>query len=344
MIKNRMKNKGVTLIESMLVVGIISLAMLGGFQYQVKKAEKEKIDEFVYDYSVILKAFESKINFDGLEDKEHWKDLKFDHKNYKDHVRHNLIRNNERCADDLGHASMDKSYINCFFKTNFKQFNVLFKGSVDFYKDESFKSYKMTFRPKNKKGLEKIKILERSLKLATRETDFYSDIVFYNKGQEVSYIECIKEKEHCLLQFSFGMDYNYLDEEVEKVKKENVTYNKYGGNNFNDLDDSYDYDYKDEDNNDDELSLEELHKGNYSFDSIDDIKEIMEKKGFEIDDKEARKIREEVNKLKNNPEFIEQLEKQMELNCSHYDEDDYYFMELYEQENVCYIYKTQGVQ
>lgn len=336
-----LRKKGVTLIESMLAMSLISLAIVGGTQYYAKKLEAEQIDEFIYDYKQIIKGLENKIINDGLYQKEYWRELNFSNANHKEHLKYNLISQNSKCAEAIGHPDMEKSYANCFIKLNTKQFNVNFVGSINFYKNNDFKVYKTTFVPKNKKGLQKIAKLEGALKRVFLGSDFYSDVDYYNKGQNVSYMQCIKEKETCSLRMSFGTKYDYLEDEKELVVAEAIPeWNQHGGSSL------LDQDIKEHDGTSKPKESDffgDLRSGKHRIDTSDGVQDFMAEQGVILDDKEALDMKREIDKLKDDPAFIESVERQLDNHCSQYDEDDYYFMELYEKDNVCYIYKTEGL-
>lgn len=334
-------NKGLTLIEGMLAMIMVSGAIVGGMQYYKKKVEQELISEFEYDFKKVLKGFEEKLIMDNLTHKDVWRDFKFDDKDFKDHIKHNLIDRDSRCADNLGHAEIEKDYMPCFLKLNFNQFNVDFEGEVKFNQDDLFRSYNVTFKPKNKKGFQKAKDLEKALMRSFNDVDFYSDIYFFSEGYSVPYTTCIKTPEDCVLKMSFGTIYEYLDDEIIRKEVVEQTWNKIGG----DRDYSTDYVYeegKESSKGSDDMA-ERIMSSEFSFENIDEIKRFMEAQGMQITDKEARQMLKEMNKLKNDPEFISQMEEQLEINCSQYDEDDYYYMELYDQNHICYRFKHEGL-
>lgn len=318
--------KGFTLIESLLAVTIISTAVMGGMYYLVKKKETENIDEFIYDYKKIIQGFEQKILYDNHTNKEQWRNLVFDQDDFQEHIKHNLINKESKCAKDSNHPEMERSYINCFSPVNFHQFASNFEGEIDFYRDGEFKSYIVTFSPKNSKGLKKLKPLKSALKKVFVDTNFYSDFDYFVNGNIVSYTSCLKRAELCQLRMSFGKDIDYLEDEAYVYEEETDERFHYG----------HDFIY--------ESDLEPTIPTEGTMETVEGVKEVMKSQGIEVNDKEALSIKEQVDKIKNDPNAIREMKQQLDMLCDQYDSDDYYFMKLYDKDNICYRYKTEGLQ
>lgn len=333
--------KGLTLIEGMIAMILVSVAIVGGMQYYKKKMEQALIAEFEYDMKKTLKGFEEKLIMDNLTHKDVWRNFKFSDTDYRNHLKHNLIDRDSRCADNIGHPEIEKDYMPCYLNLNFNQFQVNFEGEVKFNQDDHFRSYNMTFTPKNKKGFQKIKSLEKALMRSFNDVDFYSDVYFYSEGYSVPYTTCIQTPEDCVLRMSFGTIYEYLDEEIIRQETVEQSWNQIGSDRDYSTNPSYDGGKESTKGSDD--MAERIMDNEFSFDSIDEIKRFMAAQGMQITDKEARQMLKEMNKLKNDPKFMSQMEEQLELNCSQYDEDDYYYMELYDQNHICYRYKNEGL-
>lgn len=325
-----MRNKkGVTMIEAMAAITLLGLALTGFMKLQKAKMEDEMQTTFKYNLQKTMKGLETKIIKDGLTAKKYWRDTTITADNFQEHFKHNLIDKNSKCADELGHPNLGKDYRNCYMKLNVHQFQSNFIGKVKFDEDDHFKYYMFTFKPKTIKGLQKIQKLNKIAKYSLNDSEFYSNIDYVSNREIVPYTTCLKEKDTCTLRLSFGTTFDYLDDEIEN------TLEIHDNNEGEML--SYDYGYVNEYESDYTKNDKEV---------IQDETEIMnmlKKNGVEAKYDEVVEVKEHLEKLSQDPEFIKNVEKQMELMCSQYDDDDYYFMELYEPDHVCYKFKNEGI-
>lgn len=326
----KLKKAGVTLIEAMLAISLLGTATVGFLQLEKKKAEKERIENFEYEFTKILKGFDSKLMEDKLREKEYWTELSFTSLNFDDHLRQNLIHKDNRCAKESHkHIDMDKSYIPCHFVLPIKKvFKTNVSGNVEFSKEDKFKKYTLKFTPLTPEDVKELKPLSKLIKRSLNDILLYSDVNFMAREvatyKESSFMHCVKFKKDCFLQVTFGTRYDYLEE--EKVIESPIDNKMVSITDGNMLDFEPSSDKKDKD-----------------FSEYENVKDVLDDHGIEATKEEVRQIEKSINELKNNKEFIKQLEEQLDYKCSKYDEDDYYFMSLYEKDNPCYIYKTKGL-
>lgn len=324
----KLRKAGVTLIEAMLAMTLLSVATVGFLQLEKTKAKKELQTNYEYELKKFLKGIDSKLMEDKLRDKRYWKELSFTEINFQNHMKYNLIDKDSRCAKEaLKHVDMDRTYIPCHLNLNTKIFKSSISGNIEFAKDDSFKKYTLRFTPKGDLGIKELKPLSKIAKRALNDINMYSDVNFITKEvseyKSSSYLDCVKFKKDCFLLVTFGSKYDYL--EPEKEKQEKVVSNKM----ISITDGTY----------------EEVETTNskYKITEYENVKDVLDDHGVETDKKQLREFEKAIDDLKNNEEFVAQLEAQLQHKCSAYDEDDYYFMSMYEKDNPCFIYKTKGL-
>lgn len=324
----KLKKAGVTLIEAMLAITLIGGATVGFLQLERTKAKKEMQENFEYDFKKVLKGFDSKLMEDKLRSKDDWRELSFTEINFQDHLKYNLIHRDNRCAkESLKHVDMERTYIPCHFNLNTRLFKSSVSGNIEFTKKDSFKKYTLKFTPKGDKGIKELKPLSKIMKRALNDVDLYSDINFVTREvsdyKASSYMHCVKFKKECFLLVTFGVKYDYL--EPEKEEKPAIVSNQM---------------ISITDGNYPEVETTSSRK---KITEYENVKDVLDDHGVEADRKQLRDFEKTIEELKNNEEFVTQLEAQLQYKCSVYDDDDYYFMSLYEKDNPCYVYKTKGL-
>ena len=330
-----MKNKGFTLIETLVSITLLATAITGVFKYQQTIYQDTAIKKFEYDYSKIIKGFENKLLQEEMFDKKYWTKINFNQNNYQSHLFKNLIAKNKRC-NKFDYLDMDKkSFINCLDVVSFKSFNVDLNGKI-FFDNNDFQYYQIDFNPKNNNNFKSLKKLQTSLKIIFNKVDLYSNIYFFNGKNESSFISCIDEKENCKLRLTFGTRFDYLEKKeiksipiVESVRSNYVP--------------QYSLIIPKDENVSKSL-VKTKEDINISSSSKSNIKKQLKSIGIEASNKEVEEFQSQINRLKNNPEFMNALTSKMEQICSQYDDDDYYFMSLYEKDNKCYQFKLNGIQ
>lgn len=329
----KIKNKiGLTLIETMLAITLLGGASMTYLQLESKKAKNELEEDFEYELSKVLVGIDSKLMEDKLRDKKDWKDLTFKDSDFKDHLKHNLIHRESRCVKEKGtqHVDMKRSYIPCYFNLKTKIFDAKVSGDIEFTKKDKFKKYTLKFTPQGEDGIKKLNKLSKVVKRSLNDVLLYSDVSFVTKEvasyKQSSYLHCVKFKKDCFLLVTMGTRYNYLEDEKEEVVEVSYELHSIVDNKFPEIEKS-------------ESKEEAMSK----ISEYENVKDLLDGYGIDANKDEVRQFESTVNELKNDEEFVRGLEEQLDYKCSQYDEDDYYFMSLYEKDNVCYIYKTQGL-
>ena len=322
-----MNKKGVTMIEALLASTIISLSLVGYMQYKKVEMEEDLVKEFEYDLNKVMDSFSHKIIKDGLDEKKYWTNLQFN-ENINDHLLINLTDVDKGCEGlsvlDLNHVN----YISCVPPLRLNYFNVDTNGGVYFDNDDIFKSYVFNFIPKDQEEFKKIKILQKALKRVLNDTFFYSNVNFFIGEEKTTYVNCLNKSDKCYLKMTFGKDYDYLKSENKiKVLTQNdndemIHYNS----GYKLLEDEYNSEYEFEYNDD---YNEEKSEG-------DELKKHLNKNGIKLSNKEYQQLEDEIERIKNDPELMGKIEKELERACSQYDEDDYYFMSKYKKDDPCY--------
>ena len=367
--------KGVTMIEAMGALTIVSLALYSFMKMQRTKAEEEMLSDFKYDLKKVIGGLEQKILTENEVEKDKWVDSMITNDTFRTHFKQNLVSIDSKCGDSE-HPKLKKDYVPCYLKLNVNQFRSNIMGKIVFNEDDEFKFYTITFKPKSTDGLRKIRKLSNIAKYSFNDSKFYSNVDYMVNNSIVNYNDCLTEKNKCFLRVSFGDEYDYLRGEeldtieiIEDEKGEMLSYD-YGNSLSFDSIDSSRLDYKidspryestvDNVNNDigidtsldsDDYFDDELEekivgdfKDNTSSLNDSDMMNLLKKYGVEATYDEVKQVKQHISELEKNPEFVENIKQQMELLCSQYDEDDYYFMSLYDNDNACYKFKNEGLK
>lgn len=295
-----MFKKGFSMIEALAVSSIISVSILGFMQYRQIEMVDNAIEEFEYDLNKVMTGFEKKIMFGEFSDFEYW----IDRSHFNDINKHLLINLTDRDKDCHKDATLNfegTSYILCAAPLRMKVFDVRTEGSVHFYDDGEFRYYESRFKSRDITDLSKLNKLEKSIKRVMKESEFYSNIFYAINDKDVRYSECVAHPDKCNLVFNFGVDIDYLNP----------------------------IDLEDED-----FNIEESYDEN---NTKENLKRALKEKGIKVSKQEFKRIENEVEKIKNNPKLRKEMEEQLKRYCSQYDEDDYYFMSLYDKNNECYL-------
>lgn len=335
-----MKKNGVTLIEVIASIALLSAAAVGYFQIQKSKVEKELLNEFEYDFSKVILAFENKIMKDKLTQKEYWTNYNLDEVNYSTYLTNNFIDKNSNCTTEFNNIDLDgHNYINCYPKINFKQFKTDMVGEIIFDNYNDFYYYSLIFKPINVENIKKLNLLRRKIKLAFNNSRLYSDVNYFSNGEYISYSNCVMHKYDCSLRLTFSDRSNYLYNSINTANTHDTqtesTWNEYNQSSLDSL-----VDYSSDISNKNEGVSNTI---SFEDDYADSIKSTLEKFGISLTNREADDLNDELNTLKEDPEFIQSVKDKMEILCDRYDEDDYYFMSLYEKDNPCYKYKKEGI-
>jgi hypothetical protein len=367
--------KGVTMIEAMGALTIVSLALYSFMKMQKTKAEDEMLSDFKYDLKKVIDGLEQKILVEKEVEKDKWVDSMITNDTFRKHFKQNLVSMDSKCGDSE-HPKLKKDYAPCYLKLNVNQFRSNIMGRVVFDEDDEFKFYTMTFKPKSIKGLRKIRKLSNIAKYSFNDSKFYSNVDYMVNNSIVHYKDCLNEKDKCFLRISFGDEYDYLRGEeldtieiIEDERGEMVSYDYGNSLSFDSIDASR-LDYK-VDSPKFESTVENANNGigiDTSLDAGDyfdhepeekiigdfqgdtasmndsEMMNLLKKYGIEATYDEVKQVKQQLAELEKNPEFVESIKEQMELMCSQYDEDDYYFMSLYDNSNACYKFKNGGLK
>jgi len=328
-----MKQNGVTMIEALLASTIIGISLLGYMQYKKMEMKDSLISEFEYDFKKVMSGFEEKIHTDGLLNKKYWTNFSFD-----ENINNNLIRNLTDKSNDCDGLSTlnlnNKNYISCISPIRMRVFNVDINGAIKFYNNDDFKSYSFNFIPKDNKKLKNIKLLSISIKKVLKDSELYSNVDFFLKNKRTTYSKCISDSKNCYLRMTFGNSFDYLD-------KENAIASDVSSSDSSDVE-SYDVynsgenDYFNKDNKDNKDNQENKHDQRDTRTEKQILKDELKENGVVLSNKDFNKLKLKIEEIKNNPEIIERFEKEFKRNCAQYDEDDYYFMSIYDKNNSCF--------
>ena len=336
--------KGITMIEALLASVIVATSFLAYMKYKQIELKENIMKEFEYDFRNLLNAFESKIEIDNLSDKKYWTDYPFD--DFNNHVYKNFLDKNSKC-EKSGEIDLNgHDYIKCFDAVRYNIFKVDIKGDISFYKNDNIKVYSIDFIPKNKNELKNINYLSKSIKRAIAGKNFYSNIDYFTGNERTDYVKCLDAKDICYLRFTMGTDANYLDPEKITIKHEDDDddFSVFGGYQENGVFNSENRKKTLESTYNDNSVDNSIISGDYNYDkrNLRDetqlLKDELKSYGLDLSNKEANDLKKEIEKIKKSPELMKKIEENLELICSQYDEDDYYYMHLYDNQNMCYKY------
>lgn len=333
-IKNNIK--GVTLIEALAAIILLSVSMLGYIQFQQAELKNNKFEELEYDFKILMESFSEKLLKDNLINSEYWIDYK-NFENYNEHFLKNLTSANGKCKENTV-LIFSKDYIKCHNPLVLKYFKIDLIGNIHF-DDNKFKYYEMNFTPKDYNYFKDVNTLKNALKRVLKNSPFYSDInyLLLNNNSSVTYKECLSNKEKCYLQLTFGIEFNYLDNKNKSIIEKSVNEFDIDKDLKNDLENDLGKNSNENNYSDNLYTNSYENKNSYGEDSDKKtIKDYFNKNGVTIDDEDLNKVIKKIDEIKSNPEIVSEIQKKMQTYCSQYDEADYYFMSKFEKDNACY--------
>ncbi|MEZ9495773.1 type II secretion system protein, partial [Vibrio splendidus] len=203
--------KGMTLIESLLVLAVTGTASAAFIKQQSSSAENDNIEKIAVEFSQILNAIDTKIELEGYAD-DHWSKLSFNKNEFSNFLIEELTAKGSKCKGKWQPTSpteSDTALINCGLWQSNTPFGleprIDFKVDTNNFISEANVLLKFTDEKSFYENVNKIRrVLTKTSKSFVQKTGRHSTtFVDVNTKNNLTSTECLRKSINCAISLNY---------------------------------------------------------------------------------------------------------------------------------------------